>query len=207
VDDGEPPIADTEGMTFTDYLIDFTLIGLVLLQVRGRRLTTRALLLPLGIVAYVALNYLHGIPTAGNDLVLILGCAAIGALLGSLSGLLTSVRADGDGVLVAKAGLVAAGLWILGTGTRLVFQFYASHGGGGAIARFSAAHDITSAEAWTAALILMALCEVVLRTGILSWRAAIIRQHAPGTAANPQNGRSAAAGWGSIMESGEHAVR
>jgi hypothetical protein len=38
-------------MTFSDYLIDITLIGLVLVQVKSRRLTVRALLLPIGIVA------------------------------------------------------------------------------------------------------------------------------------------------------------
>lgn len=166
-------------MTFSDYLIDITLIGLVLLQIRGRRLTTRALLMPVLIVGYVAYSYLRGVPTAGNDLLLVGGCAAVGIALGSLSGKFTSVYSDVDGVPIAKAGLVAAGLWILGTGTRLAFQLYASHGGGGAIDRFSRAHDITSASAWTAALILMALGEVLSRTGILAWRSAAARRHDP----------------------------
>jgi hypothetical protein len=72
-------------MTFTDYLIDISLIALVLFQIRGRRLTTRALLLPLAIVGYVAYSYLRGVPTAGNDLFLVAGCAALGATLGGLS--------------------------------------------------------------------------------------------------------------------------
>src|SRR5580698_4306943 len=124
---------DTGDMTFSDYLIDISLIGLVLFQVRGRRITTHALLLPVGIVIYVAFTYLKAIPTAGNDLFLILGCAAVGALLGGLAGHFTSVRANADGIPVAKAGLLAAGLWILGTGGRLSFQLYASHGGGAAV--------------------------------------------------------------------------
>jgi hypothetical protein len=45
--------------TFTNYLIDISLIAIVLLQVRGRRLTTRELLLPVGIVAFVAYTYLR----------------------------------------------------------------------------------------------------------------------------------------------------
>ena len=119
-------------MTFTDYLIDISLIALVLVQVRGRRITTRGLVLPVGIVTYVAFTYLKGIPTAGNDLVLVLGCAAVGALLGGLAGRFTTVRPDAEGIPVAKAGLAAAVLWILGTGGRLAFQVYATHGGGAA---------------------------------------------------------------------------
>ena len=62
----------------------------------------------------------------------------------------TTVRANGDGIPVAKAGLVAAGLWILGTGGRLAFQLYAlARGGGTAIEHFSVAHSISTATAWT----------------------------------------------------------
>ena len=113
-------------MTFTDYLIDISLIALVLFQVRGRRLTTKALLLPLGIVGYVAYTYLRGVPTAGNDLFLVAGCAAVGATLGGLAGRFTSVYRGDDGLPFAKAGLIAAALWVLGTGCRLAFQVYAS---------------------------------------------------------------------------------
>ncbi len=163
-------------MNFTDYLIDISLIVIVLFQVRGRRITTRSLLLPVGIVTYVAFTYLRGIPTAGNDLYLVLGCAAVGALLGSLAGHFTSVRPDKDGIPYAKAGLLAAGLWILGTGGRLAFQVYATHGGGAAVERFSTSHAITTVAAWTDALILMALCEAVIRTTIIGWRAAAVRR-------------------------------
>ena len=157
-------------MTFTDYLIDISLIAIVLFQVRGRRLTTKSLLLPVAIVAYVAVTYLKTIPTSGNDLFLVVGCAAIGATLGGLAATFTKVRPGVDGIPIAKAGLVAAGLWILGTGGRLAFQLYATHGGGAAIERFSVAHGITAATAWTAALILMAISEAVVRTGVLAWR-------------------------------------
>jgi hypothetical protein len=158
-------------MTFTDYLIDITLIGLVLVQIRPRRLTVKALVFPIGIVAYVAYEYLRGVPTSHNDLFLIAGAAVIGATLGGLAGVLTSVTKAADGSIWAKAGLTAAALWILGTGGRLAFQLYATHGGGASIAHFSALHGITSAEAWTAALILMALSEAVMRTATLALRA------------------------------------
>jgi hypothetical protein len=176
VDAGAAPDPDTGGMTISDYVIDITLISIVLVQLRGRKLTTRSLLLPVAIVAYVAVTYLKAIPTSGNDLFLIVGCAAVGATLGGLAAHFTTVHADGDGIPIAKAGLVAAALWILGTAGRLAFQVYASHGGGRAIERFSAAHSITAATAWTAALILMAISEAVVRTGVLAWRGHLVQQ-------------------------------
>ncbi|HEY6471975.1 MAG TPA: hypothetical protein VIY26_03715 [Acidimicrobiales bacterium] len=157
-------------MTTSDYLIDITLISLVLIQIRARKLSVKALVLPLGLVGYVAYEYLQGVPTAHNDLFLVVGAAAIGATLGGLAGLFTSVRRADDGSVWAKAGFAAAALWILGTGGRLAFQLYASHGGGASIAHFSATHGITSLTAWTAALILMALSEATMRTAILGWR-------------------------------------
>jgi hypothetical protein len=149
-------------MTFSDYLIDISLIALVL---------------PLGIVVYVAYSYLKGIPTAHNDLFLVVGAAVVGATLGTLAGKFTKVTRGADGVF-AKAGLAAAGLWILGTGGRLAFQVWATHGGGPAIAHFSATHGITSATAWTSALILMALSEATTRTGVLTWRSGLLFQGA-----------------------------
>ncbi|HEX4175712.1 MAG TPA: hypothetical protein VHY81_07330 [Acidimicrobiales bacterium] len=172
-------------MTFTDCLIDISLIALVLVQVKSRRLTVKALLIPIGIVAYVAFNFLKGIPTAHNDLFLVIGAIAIGGTLGGLAGKFTTVTRRAEGVF-AKAGLAAAALWILGTGGRLAFQVWATHGGGPAIAHFSATHGITSATAWTAALILMALSEVVVRTGVLAWRSGLLSEGAAralGTAA------------------------
>jgi hypothetical protein len=158
-------------MTLSDYAIDIALIALVFLQVRGRRLTTRSLILPIVLVGWAAATYLHGIPTAGNDLVLVIAGAAAGISLGVLAGMFTSVRPGADGSPFAKAGAMAAALWVLGVGTRFAFQLYASHGGAGAIGRFSSAHSITSSEAWVAALILMALGEAVARTAVLGVRA------------------------------------
>ncbi len=158
-------------MTTTDYLIDIALLAVVVLQIRGRRLTLKSLLFPIGIVVFAAFQYLHGVPTAGNDLALVVVGAAAGTTLGVLTGLSTSVRPGADGLPFAKAGALAAILWTVGVGTRFAFQLYASNGGGPAIARFSTHHAITSTEAWVAALILMALSEVVGRTAVLAVRA------------------------------------
>ncbi len=123
---------------------------------------------------------------------------AIGATLGSLAGLFTSVRQDSSGTPVAKAGTLAAILWVLGVGSRFAFQLYVSHGGLPAVARFSATHDITSGAAWTAALILMALTEIVCRHAIIVFRAhrhlgltwASITQSVPGSSMIGAGGRS-----------------
>jgi len=160
-------------MTITDYLIDISLIAIVLLQVRGRRLTVKSMLLPVVLVAVVARSYLHGIPTAGNDLVLVVGAAAVGMTLGALCGLFTSILPGPDGP-VAKAGLLAAALWILGCGTRFAFQLYVTHGGGAEIGRLSQTYSITSGEAWVAALILMAMAEVLARTAVLGFRGLVL---------------------------------
>lgn len=153
-------------MTLSDYLLNITLVGLVILQVRGHKITRSRLVFPLVATAVVGLQYLHGIPTAGNDLVLVIGLALVGGLLGSLAAVATSVRSDGA-VAFAKAGAVAAVLWVLGIGARMGFYFWGTHGGESAIARFSVVHHITSAQAWAAAFILMALAEVTSRTAVL----------------------------------------
>jgi hypothetical protein len=171
VDDTVAAPSDDSAMTLTDYAIDIALISLVVLQVRGRRLTVRNALLPVVLVGWAAATYLHGIPTAGNDLILVGGAAATGILLGVLCGLFTSVGTGSDGRPFAKAGAAAAVLWVMGVGTRLAFQLFATHGGAGAIRRFSAAHHVTSSEAWVAALILMAMGEALARTAVLAARA------------------------------------
>ena len=157
-------------MTLSDYILDLGLIGLVFIQLRGRRLTVRDLLLPIVIVGVVANQYLKSIPTAGNDLLLIALCASIGIGLGAAAGLTTDVT-NRDGTVFAKATAVAGVLWVLGIGFRLAFQEYATHGGAAAIARFSAQHSITTGNAWVAAFVLMALGEVVARTLVIAGRA------------------------------------
>jgi hypothetical protein len=49
----------------------------------------------------------------------------------------------------------------------MAFVFAAYHGLGPAIGRFSAAHDITSKQAWAAALVMMALADVLTRLAVL----------------------------------------
>ena len=154
-------------MNATDYAINAILVLLVLRQIRETRLTWQILLLPVLIVIGAACYYLRSVPTAGNDIVLDLTLAAVGATLGGLCALATRLRRGADGVPLSRAGLTAAILWVVGIGARMGFAYATSHGAAPAIGRFSVAHSITSADAWVAALFLMALAEVVTRLAVL----------------------------------------
>jgi hypothetical protein len=169
-------------MSITDYLLNGVLVAFVLIQIRGRRITGRNLILPLAIVAVVAVKYLHSVPIAGNDLLLVIVGAAAGLLLGTGCGLATAVFRRGDGAPVAKAGALAAVLWVAGVGSRLAFSLYAQHGGGPAIGRFMIAHQITTGQAWIACLVLMALAEVVSRTAVLGAKYAALTGRGRGAA-------------------------
>jgi hypothetical protein len=155
----------------TGYIINAILVLLVLRQIRAARLDLRSLVLPVLLVAGAAAYYLHSVPTAGNDIVLDITLAAVGAALGILCALATSLWRGRDGYAMARAGGIAAVLWIAGIGCRMGFAFASSHGAGPAIARFSAAHSITSGDAWVAALVMMALAEVTARLVALRVRA------------------------------------
>lgn len=171
-------------MTFTDWLLDIALLLVVFRQIREGRIDRRFVLIPLGIVGFVAHSYLHSIPTAGNDLVLIGVMIGVGALLGIAGGLTTRVRFDGEHAL-AKAGWIAATLWILGMGSRMAFVLWSEHGGEPTIARFSRAHDITTQDAWVTAFVLMALTEVGIRVGTIVLRAHLARTAAQSPIARP----------------------
>jgi hypothetical protein len=156
-------------MSATDYLLNAVMILVVVVQLRGRRLTARRILLPFAIVAFVAPKYLHGIPSSGNSLVLVATGIAAGLGLGTLCGVYTRVYRDRAGGTFVRATGMAAFLWIVGVGARLGFSVYAEHGGGPSIVRFSTDHAL-SMQAWAPAFVLMALAEVVSRTGVLLLR-------------------------------------
>ncbi|WP_327335297.1 hypothetical protein OG384_00745 [Streptomyces sp. NBC_01324] len=174
-------------MTTTDWITDIALVLVVFRQLREGRLDLKTFLIPLGIVAFVAHSYLHSVPTAGNDLVLIGALMAVGAALGIAGGVYTRVRAVGEHLLI-KAGVVSAVLWVLGMGARMGFQIWVSHGGGADdVARFSIAHHITTDQAWVAAFVLMALTEVITRLATIFVRSRMVngRQAHTTAAAHP----------------------
>jgi hypothetical protein len=184
--------AQAEGMTPLDYIINIGLVAMVLLQIRDRRMDLRSLLLPVVTVAAAAAFYLKGVPTSGNDVLLDAVLGAAGLVLGVACALTTRVWRAVDGLAHSKAGVAAAVLWIVGVGSRLAFELYSTHGGSGSIARFSASHAITSSEAWVAALVIMALAEVVSRLVVLRVKGALAAP-APAPAPTPALSTSNAA--------------
>ncbi|MFJ8137886.1 hypothetical protein [Streptomyces sp. NPDC096013] len=168
-------------MNTTDWITDIALVLIVFRQLREGRLDLKSYLIPLGIVTFVASHYLHSVPTAGNDLVLIGTLIAAGAALGIAGGVFTRIRGAGEHLYI-KAGAVSAILWVLGMGARMGFQVWVDHGGAGNVARFSIAHQITTDQAWVAAFVLMALTEVVTRLATIFLRSRhAVREIVPGT--------------------------
>jgi hypothetical protein len=93
-------------MTTSEYFLNAAFVLLVLRQARERELDRRSVIVPLVLMIFVGTQYLHTLPTAGNDLVLISGLASVGLLLGLLGGFATHLRA-GDGVALARVGWIA----------------------------------------------------------------------------------------------------
>jgi hypothetical protein len=165
-------------MSITDYLINAAFLLLIFRQARDRQLDVRSFVLPLVLVAFVAHMYLHSIPTAGNDLVLVAALATVGLALGVASGFATHVRPGEDGLAIARVGWLAGGLLIAGIGSRMVFAFAVTHGAGPALRSFSIAHQI-GAAAWPVALVAMAILEVTTRVLIVHLRGHRVMGGAP----------------------------
>lgn len=157
-------------MSPSTYIIDSALVLIVLLQVKERTLTSRQLIRPLVILAIAVATYLHGIPSQGNDLGLAGVLAVTGGVIGIASGATVIMRRRPDGTTTFRSGWASGAFWVLGMGSRFGFAYWSSHGGVSSIASFSASHHITSAEAWTVALLAMAIFEVVGRTLVMAMR-------------------------------------
>jgi hypothetical protein len=152
------------------YLINALLVLLVVRQIREHQLDARVLAVPVLAVAAAAVMFLHSVPSGGSDLALDLLCVSVGAAMGAIGGLSTRLRLGADGRPLGRAGALAAGMWIAGVGARMVFYFAATHGAGPAIAAFSIAHHISGSAAWTAALVMMALADVLTRRVVVYLR-------------------------------------
>lgn len=166
-------------MSATDWIIDALLVALVLRQIRPRQLTARAVILPAVLLVVAGSEYLHAFPTGGNDVAMDAVLVAVGAVLGIVSGVTTTVWRSEGGSPMCRAGVVAATVWIVGMGSRMAFDIWAhTHGGSADLVRFSAQHSITTANAFATAFVLMAFAQVGFRVGILQVRRLRV-EHAP----------------------------
>lgn len=160
-------------MTTTEYLLNFALLAFILVTNLGtHRVTRRRLVLPLVLVAVAASAFLRHVPTIGHDLTLELLGVAAGAVLGVVAGLLVHVHRDHDGT-TTTAGLPYAALWVAVIGGRVLFAYGAEHWWSRSIGMFSMQHQITGADAWASAFILMALTMVLARVAVTAAQAAL----------------------------------
>jgi hypothetical protein len=167
-------------MNINMYVINAVLILMVIRQIREHPLDLRSLAVPVLAVGCAAVLFLHSVPAGGNDIALELACVLGGSVMGAVGGLTTRLRLGADGRPLGRAGALAASMWVGGVGARLAFAVAATYGAGPAIARFSIAHQITGSAAWVAALVMMALADVLTRLVIIYLRG---RRLATGSAA------------------------
>lgn len=180
-------------MTTAQWILSIGLLAWVLLRNLGERPVGRAMFLLPGLIVLIAGGvFLREIPTAGNDVALDLIGIGVGLAFGMLATAVTRFTRR-DGRVMVRAGAAFAAVWIAAIGGRVAFAEWATHGGGRAIGEFSMRHEITGADAWTAAFVLMALAMVVARmvsTGIVAFRTRVART----TASASINGYDVAAG-------------
>jgi hypothetical protein len=151
-------------MTTTMYLLNLGLLAFVLWANVGTRTVTRSrLTLPVLLVVAAGAVFLRDVPTAGQDVALEAVGIGAGVVLGVVAGALVRVDRDHVGRLVMRAGAAYAALWVAVIGGRMLFAYGADHWFPVAIGRFSMTHQITGADAWTAAFILLSLSMVLAR--------------------------------------------
>jgi len=170
-------------MSTAQWILNLALLGWVLTRNLGtHRVTRSTFLVPLVVVAVAGAVFLGDLPTAGHDVRLELIGIATGLVLGTLTALLTRVHHH-DGHLLVRAGAAFAAVWVSTIGGRMLFAQWATHGGARTIGEFSMRHQITGADAWTAAFVLMALSMVVVR---LAMTAVQVAAHRSTSAALPE---------------------
>jgi hypothetical protein len=164
-------------MSTAQWILNCTLLGWVLSRNLGTKPLTRStFLVPAAVVAICAYAFLRNVPTLGHDVQLELLGAGSGAVLGLVAAALTKVRQVGGRVV--SAGVAFAVLWVVVIGGRIAFAEWATHSGARTIGEFSMRHQITGADAWTAAFVLMALAMVLSRYLATGLTATLVRRSA-----------------------------
>jgi len=166
-------------MNINVYVINAILVLMVIRQIREHSLDLRSLAIPVLAVGAAAVLFLHSVPLGGNDVELELACVLAGAAMGAIGGHATHLRRSSDGRPMGRAGWLAAGMWVGGVGARLAFAVAANNGAGPAIAHFSVATHITGSATWIAALIMMALADVLTRLVIIYLRGRRLTANSP----------------------------
>jgi hypothetical protein len=161
-------------MSTIDYILAGAAMALVLWNMRPHPLTDRRLRRPLLIAAVVCFSFLHGVPTTGADGALVALGVVVGAACGLVGALATRIAFDASsGQVIAAATPLAYAVTAVAFGGRLGFAIAATNGLGPAIGRFSHSVGIHSQAAWVAALVLMAVADLVVRSLVLWQRRSV----------------------------------
>jgi Flp pilus assembly protein protease CpaA len=108
-------------------LIIAVFVAVVFLRLGRHRYTRRQRIVSLAVVAVLVLNYVRGMPTTGNDVLLEMACLALGALFGVAMLAVTSVEEDTTtGEVWVRAGIAYLLLWVILLGSRVVFAYSAT---------------------------------------------------------------------------------
>ncbi|MEW6421005.1 MAG: hypothetical protein AB1511_04660 [Deinococcota bacterium] len=174
-------------MTNLDWILNLSILALMIFTVIGRRtVTLTTYLRPLLIVSGAGLFFLRGMPTGGHDVPLELAGVAVGVVFGVLAAAASRVERQGDAVVVTSGRRYAL-VWLAAIGLRVAFAELATRNPafGHWVTQFSIARQITGAEAWRAAFVLMALAMVVTRVVLIAVRATTARSLNPAAASIP----------------------
>lgn len=156
------------------WIVNFAVLAVVLESDLGRRKVSAFRVLRPVLTAALVVPFFAGEGATGGDgLLLEIGGATAGLLLGLLVSMLMPVYADsakGRPCARSRAGIGYAAAWIVVIGARMFFSYGSDHLYGPELGRWMAAHDI-SAGALTDSLIFMAVIMTLTRTGLLHTRA------------------------------------
>ena len=112
-------------------------VAVVFLRMGRHRYTRRQRIIPFVVVAVLALSYVVGMPTTGNDLAFELSCLAVGALFGVAMVAVTGVELEeSTGEVWVRAGPAYLLLWVLLLGSRVFFAYSITGWAHDAIGRF-----------------------------------------------------------------------
>src|ERR1700745_1882501 len=96
----------------TLYLVNPSLIFLVIRQIREHPLDARSLMVPVLAVGAAAVMFLHSVPAGGSGLAVGAACVWAGQPMGAFGGLPPRLRLGADGRPLGRAGVLAASMWI-----------------------------------------------------------------------------------------------
>jgi len=165
-------------------LIIAVFAAVVLLRLGRHHYTRRQRILTIAIVIFLALRYVKGMPTSGNDIPLEVACLGLGALFGfAMLAAMSVDRDESTGDIWVRAGIAYLVLWVVLLGSRVLFAYSATGWARRDVGRFFISNHL-SFNAITPAFVLMTLGSIAVVTIGIALRAVSLSRH-PGEAVTP----------------------